>query len=248
MIAIYSLVSVFIISLLSLVGAVFILFQKNTLSRVITYSLAFSSGVLLGSAFLELMPEALSLYPDGAFLWVLVGFITFFSLEKLIQWHHHVEGRHEHDEKPLAYLTLIGDGIHNFADGAVIAASYLVSVPLGVTTTIAVAAHELPHELSDFLILLHGGLSNKRALFYNFLSATTAILGALFVLTATAQFSDLEKYLVPFAAGNFLYIAASDLVPELLTKRHNHTSFLQVVLLIAGALLIPVIARFFGGA
>ncbi len=238
--------SVIAVSLLSLLGAIFIALQRKTIERVITYSLALSSGVLLGSTFFDLLPEGVELNPDGVFVWTLIGFISFFSLEKIISWHHHVEGRHTHEEKPLAYLTILGDAVHNFTDGAVIAASYLVSVPLGITTTVAIIAHEVPHELSDFLILLHGGFSNSRALIYNFLSATTAIIGTVLVLLVSTRFADVEKYLVPFAAGNFLYIVASDLIPELLTKRQANTSVIQVVTLLAGIALVPTISAFFG--
>lgn len=248
MIVLFTMVSVIIVSLLSLLGAVFIVLQKKLLARIITYALAFSSGVLLGSTFFGLLPEGAALNPDGVFVWTLVGFVTFFCIEKLIHWHHHVDGRHEADEKPLAYLTLIGDSIHNFADGAVIAGAYSVSIPLGLTTTIAVIAHEIPHELSDFLILIHGGFSYARALMYNFLSATTAIAGAIVIFSITSQFADFERYLVPFAAGNFLYIAASDLIPELLTKHRGRTSVFQIVMLFGGIILIPLIAHVFGSA
>lgn len=248
MIIAWSLVSVIIVSLLSLLGAVFITLKRDMISKIITYTLALSSGVLLGSTFFELLPEGVLHNPNGVFLWALIGFVSFFCIEKLIHWHHHVEGRHEHDEKPMAYLTLIGDSIHNFADGAVIAASYMVSIPLGVTTTIAIIAHEIPHELSDFLILIHGGFSNKRALQFNFLSATTAIAGTVIVLFISQQFSTFDRYLVPFAAGNFLYIAASDLIPELLSHRRAKTSVAQVLLLLCGIAIIPLIAHFFGGA
>lgn len=244
----YALLSVFAVSLLSLLGAVLISIQRKILEQIITYSLALSSGVLLGSTFFELLPEGVELFPNGVFLWTLIGFISFFCLEKIIQWHHHVEGRHDHEDKPVAYLTLIGDGIHNFADGAVIAGAYLVSVPLGITTTLAVIAHEIPHELSDFMILLHGGLSNTKALLYNFASATTAILGAILVLMISEQFTTLEQYLVPLAAGNFLYIAASDLIPELLTKRHGRTSIIQVVAMLVGISIVPLVSYLFGSA
>lgn len=248
MITWYALLSVVFVSSLSLLGAILISIQRKTLEKIITYTLAFSSGVLLGSTFFELLPEGVELFPDGVFAWTLVGFVSFFCLEKIIQWHHHVEGRHDHKDKPLAYLTLIGDGIHNFADGAVVAASYLVSLPLGVTTTIAIVAHEVPHELSDFMILLHGGFSNKRALIFNLLSAMTAILGAIIVLLVSAQFADVERYLVPFAAGNFLYIAASDLIPELLAKRQGKTSLLQVIILLIGISIVPLVSSLFGAA
>lgn len=248
MTTLYALLSVSIVSLLSLLGAVFISIQRKILMQFITYTLAFSSGVLLGSTFFELLPEGVELFPEGVFTWTLAGFVSFFCLEKIIQWHHHVEGRHAHEDKPLAYLTLLGDGIHNFADGAVIAAAYLVSIPLGITTTIAIVAHEVPHELSDFLILIHSGLSNKRALLFNFLSATTAILGTVLVMVLSTEFADLERYLVPFAAGNFLYIAASDLIPELLTKRHGRVSVIQVATLLLGISIAPLISRLFGAA
>ncbi len=240
--------SVLVVSLLSLLGAIFIAMKRKTIQGIITYTLALSSGVLLGSTFFELLPEGVELNPDGVFLWTLVGFISFFCLEKLISWHHHVEGRHEHEEKPLAYLTLLGDAVHNFADGAVIAASYLVSVPLGITTTIAIIAHEVPHELSDFLILIHGGFTNKRALIFNYLSAATAIVGTLLVLMVSSRFAEVEQYLVPFAAGNFLYIAASDLIPELLTKRQGIISLIQIASLTVGIAIVPLISSFFQAA
>lgn len=248
MIIFYSLLSVLIVSLLSLLGAIFITLQRDTVNSIITYTLALSSGVLLGSTFFELLPEGVMHNPNGVFLWALIGFIFFFCIEKLIHWHHHVEGRHEHEEKPLAYLTLIGDSIHNFADGAVIAAAYMVSLPLGVTTTLAIIAHEIPHELSDFLILLHGGFTNKKALQYNFLSATTAIFGTVLVLLVSNTFATFDRFLVPFAAGNFLYIAASDLIPELLSQRNGKTSVIQLLFLFIGIVMIPLIAHFVGGA
>ena len=229
-------------------GAVFISWNRKVLEKVIVYSLAFSSGVLLSSAFLELLPESVALSHDAAFPLVLAGMVTFFCLEKLIHWHHHVDGDHEESDRPVAYLTLIGDAIHNFVDGAVIAAAYIVSIPLGVTTTLAVIAHEVPHELSDFLILIHGGFSNRKALKYNFLSATTAIFGAIVVLMLASQSENIERYLVPFAAGNFIYIASSDLIPELLKKRQGASSLLQVALLLGGIILIPLIAHVLGNA
>lgn len=241
-----AILSVIIVSLLSLIGASLIRFKKEFLEEIITYSLAFSSGVLLGGAFLDLIPESVARLSGGAYPLVLVGIISFFCLEKLISWHHHIEGRHTHKEKPVAYLTLIGDGIHNFTDGAVIGAAYIASIPLGVTTTLAVIAHEIPHELSDFLVLIHGGFSHRKALVFNFYSATTAIAGTILLLFAASQYRALEQYMLPFAAGNFIYIAASDLIPELLTKRKGVTSSAQVVLLILGVMLIPLVQNLLG--
>lgn len=235
MITLYALLSVSFVSLLSLLGALFLVLNRSTFERLITYTLAFSSGVLLGSVFLDLLPESITRYPDVTFPVVLFGIISFFALEKLLRWHHHIEGDH-HDEKPVAYLSLIGDGIHNFIDGAIIGAAFLTSIPIGVTTTIAVVAHEIPHELSDFTILIHAGFTSKKALWYNFVSAITAIVGTTLVLLVSTRVVDLEKFFLPFAAGNFIYIAASDLIPELHKKRQLTTSLLQIMILTAGVL------------
>lgn len=244
----YAIVSVTVVSLLSLLGASLIRFKKEVLEEIITYSLAFSSGVLLGGAFLDLIPESVNRLADNAYIWILVGIVSFFCLEKLISWHHHIEGRHTHAEKPVAYLTLIGDSIHNFTDGAVIGAAYVASIPLGVTTTLAVIAHEIPHELSDFLVLIHGGFSNHKALKYNFMSGLTATAGTILLLFAATQYRIVEQYMLPFAAGNFVYIASSDLIPELLTKRKGIPSVAQVALLILGVLFLPFVQQFIGKA
>lgn len=248
MIEVYTLVSVGIVSLLSLIGALLFLTGDAVVGPLITYSLAVSSGVMLGSVFFDVLPESIALFPDGALGVTLAGFIGFFALEKLLSWHHHIQGDHheDHDEKPVALLTLLGDGIHNFMDGIVIATGYLASVPLGISTTIAVIAHEIPHEMSDFLVLLHAGLPKSKALLFNFFSALTAIAGACVVLFLSFQVESLERYLLPFAAGNFLYIAASDLVPELLKKRRLTVSIYQIAFLIIGVLIIVFVRRFEG--
>lgn len=244
MVQFYTLIAVFLVSALSLLGALFLVLSRQTISGVITVSLALSSGVLLGSVFLDLLPESVELVGEPAFFFALFGMVTFFALEKLLSWHHHIEGNHRGEEKPVAYLTLLGDGIHNFVDGVIIAAGFLTSVPLGLMTTIGVVAHEIPHELSDFIILLHGGFSPGKALLLNFLSAATAFLGALAVLFLAEGVVGLERYLVPFAAGNFLYIAASDLIPELLRRRRRVTSLVQLMALGGGIAVIPFIRQF----
>ncbi len=233
----YALISVIIVSLLSLLGAFFLLLRREVFEKFITYTLAFSSGVLLGSAFLDLIPESVAILSRDTYTLVLVGIITFFCVEKLLQWHHHVEGDHndeEHKRKTFAYMSLVGDGVHNFVDGVVIGASYLVSIPIGLTTTFAVIAHEIPHELSDFTVLIYGGLNTKRALFLNFVTALTAVAGTIIVFIISTRITPIAHYMIPFAAGNFIYIAASDLIPELHKKRHMGTSIVQVILLIAG--------------
>ncbi len=234
----YAFLSVVFVSLLSLLGALFFIVKRDLIHKLITFMLAFSSGVLLGSVFFDLIPESLEKIPDQTFSWVVIGIISFFALEKLLQWHHHIDGDHQSDEKAVAYLSLVGDGIHNFADGVIIGAAYLVSIPLGITTTIAVIAHEIPHELSDFTILIHSGFANSKALWLNFLSALTAIAGTITVLLMTTKFTQFTDLFVPFAAGNFIYIAASDLIPELHKKRDLFISLLQILLLAVGVLTI----------
>ncbi|EKD87586.1 MAG: hypothetical protein ACD_36C00013G0004 [uncultured bacterium] len=233
-----ALLAVTFVSLLSLLGAAFLVVKRTWLTRIMSPLLALSSGVLLGSTFFDLIPESQELVPDQAMVFIIIGIVSFFSLEKLLQWHHHVEGDHPGEGKAVGYLSLIGDGIHNFVDGTIIAAAFLVSTPLGISATLAVIAHEIPHELADFTILLHSGFSNSKALFYNFLSATTAIAGALLVLGVSTTSEVLVLYLVPFAAGNFLYIAMSDLIPELHRRRSRLGSILHIIALIAGISLI----------
>lgn len=241
MVLTYALAAVIFVSLLSLAGAAFLVMKRKLLSRLMTYLLALSSGILLGSAFLDLLPEGLELLPDSALLWVLAGIVFFFCLEKLLSWHHHVDGDHSGDDKAVGYLSLVGDGIHNFVDGVVMGAAFLVSIPLGISTTVAVVAHELPHELADFAVLLHSGLSAPKALFLNFLSALTAVAGTLAVFFLASYSDVLVPHLVPFAAGNFIYIAASDLIPELHKKRSHHISLIQMAALIAGIWIVTLL-------
>lgn len=237
----YALLSVIFVSMLSLIGAVFILFQRKLVDSLTTYLLAFSSGILLGTTFYDLIPEGFAVIGAGVYSWVIVGLVSFFVLEKSIHWHSHVE-----EEKPskrhLAYLVLVGDGVHNFLDGAVIGVTFLTSVPLGIMATMAVIAHEIPHELGDFFLLIHGGLDNKTALWYNFLSALTAILGTVTIFVFSNDIMKFSPYFIGFAAGNFLYIAASDLIPELHEKRNVRISVGQTILLIAGIVLMKFVS------
>lgn len=249
MVFLYALIAVILVSLLSLLGAVFIVLQRKLIDSVTTYLLAFSSGILLGTTFYDLVPEGFAGIGAAVYTWVIVGVVSFFILEKFIHWHSHVEELEgeKPSKKHLAYLTLVGDGIHNFLDGAVIGVTFLTSIPLGVAATIAVVAHEIPHELSDFFLLIYGGLNNKKALWYNFLSALTAILGTVIVFVFSKDLLQFSPYFIGFAAGNFLYIAASDLIPELHEKRNVGISVAQTLILIAGVILMQVVSRFLKG-
>jgi zinc and cadmium transporter len=227
------LASVIIVSLMSIMGIIFIGLNERLLSRITTILVGFASGTLLGGAFLHLLPEALSLNIDAltVFLYTIAGIIVFFALEKFFYWRHcHEKGCPTHT---FVYLNIIGDGIHNFIDGMVIAAAFLTSFDLGLPVTLAVISHEIPQEIGDFGILVYGGLNRKKALAFNFISAATAVLGAL-ITYLLAYLQTLEVLLVPFAAGGFIYIAATDLIPELHKKTSAGESLVQLVLIPLG--------------
>lgn len=236
MVVLLSLISVTLVSLISLLGAVFLLLNRRHFEKIIFATLSLSTGVLLAASFFDLYPEALKTLPNLAPTLLVVGIVFFFILEKIIHWHHCL-GK-DCVEKPLAYVSLIGDGVHNFVDGMAIAAAFLVSPFLGLATTLAVVAHEIPHELSDFSLLIYSGFSNRKALFYNFLSALTAVAGTIFVLLISQTKINLVPYLLPLTAGNFIYIATSDLLPELKQKTSLKSTLFQSLLIAAGLLVV----------
>jgi zinc and cadmium transporter len=181
--------------------------------------IGFASGSLIGGAFIHLLPEAIEEAGQVTFYYVVVGIIFFFVMEKFLYWRHCHEGKCP--VHVFAYLNLVGDGIHNFIDGMIIAASFILSYDLGFTTTLAVIFHEIPQEIGDFGVLLYGGFGKRKALVYNFVSALTAVAGSLVTYYLASYIQGVEKFLVPFAAGGFIYIAATDLMPEL--HKRNHT-------------------------
>lgn len=239
MVLVWILGATLLVSLVSLLG-VFILSLKEKTMRTLLFALvAFATGTLLGAAFLHLLPEATEMMNVNEALSVaLLGILIFFIIEKVVHWHHYHTGKHEKKEKPLAYLNLIGDGIHNFFDGAAIAASFLASVELGITTTIAVILHEIPQEVGDFSLLIYSGLKRAKALFFNFLSALAAIIGALAFYYFSSVIEGLEAIGLAFTGGMFIYIAVADLLPELQKDTSTKKSLLQFVLIVLGVLLI----------
>lgn len=232
------LLSVTFVSLISLVGVFFLSFKEKTLENLLEVFISFACGSLLGDAFLHVLPESLQQIGDRTFLLIALSFLIFFALEKFFYW------RHCHDEHceihPFTYLNLMGDTIHNFIDGTIIAASYLASFSLGLSTTLAVIFHEIPQEIGDFSILIYGGMKKKTAILFNFLSALSAVLGALTVYFFAKQVSGLTPYFLPFAAGNFLYLAGTDIIPELHEKgKHSlKASILQFLALSSGIALM----------
>ncbi len=254
-----------IVSLISFVGVLLLWLNAKALNRVLLFFISFAIGAMLGAVFLDLLPEAAeTVGVKTAFTYALAGMIVFYVVEKFLHWHHHHEGRREgyregHHEgyhvegekeyrhvHPVGYLNLVGDAIHNFIDGALIAASFLAGFPLGFISTAAIIAHEIPQELGDFSVLLYSGFEKSKALAFNFLSALTAVAGAL--VTFFAGFSaQANALLISFAAGSLLYIAATDLIPEL----HKHEewealkSIAQVVVLLFGIAVIWFVGNVF---
>ncbi|MBI4440709.1 ZIP family metal transporter [Candidatus Woesearchaeota archaeon] len=228
----YILFSIGIISLISLSGA---LFLAKRIEKNLFFLVSFAIGAMLGAAFFDLLPEA------PVYNIVLVGILFFFVLEKMLHWHHHhYERAHKHccHVQPYAYLNLIGDGVHNFIDGMVIASAYLTEIPLGISVTIAIAFHEIPQEMGDLGVLLHSGLSKAKAVGYNLISAGTSFLGGGLVYFFSLQTEGLEPILLAFAAGGFIYIAIADLMPELHKERDIKKSALQTSCILLGIAVI----------
>ena len=240
-IELYALISVVIVSALPLLAGL-ILLSKKTGDTLIFVLVSLSVGALFGDAFLHLIPDAFESGIRQPTLYILLGIAFLFILEKFFNWHH--EHIHEHDAEcakgtlPVGALSLVAGGIHNFLDGAIIAASWLISMPAGIATTIAVILHEIPHEMGDLGILLHAGYSKRKAFLYNFYSGLMAILGATTALVVVAAVQGAAEYIIPFAAGNFIYIAGSDLVPELHKTKHAGHSLVQLIAILVGVILM----------
>ncbi|MDH5391226.1 MAG: ZIP family metal transporter [Candidatus Bathyarchaeota archaeon] len=237
----YSLVSVIIVSLISLVGVLVFSLKEENLKKILLYLVSFSAGGLFGHAFIHMIPEAVGENGFGlqVSLYILSGIITSFIVEKFLQWRHcHIPTSEEHPHS-FAYMNLFGDAVHNFIDGLIIGGSYLASIPLGVATTLAVVFHEIPQEIGDFGVLVYGGFNKSRALFFNFSTALTAIFGAIVALSLGFFIQDFIPFLIPFAAGNFIYIAGSDLIPELRKEEPRFLkSALQLTAFVLGVLIL----------
>lgn len=230
-----------IISFIAFVGVFTFFLRKELLDRILLILVALSTGALLGGAFLHLIPETIGQIGANldVFLVLLLGFSVFFVLEQFLQW------RHQHTiaqgAEPFSYLILISDGVHNFIDGLIIAASFITSYQVGIVTTLAVALHEIPQEIGDFGVLVYGGFSRKRALIFNFISALSAILGGVAGYFAYSIMHDSMVYLLPFAAGNFIYIAAADLIPEIKHQVSIRRSLVHFAVFLIGIAIMLIV-------
>lgn len=232
-----ALISVIIVSLISLIGTFTISIKQEKLNKFLIYLVSFSAGALLGDVFIHLLPEIIDQGQFNIFtsLYILSGIVVSFFIEKIICWHHcRIPEQDRNHIHRFAYMNLIGDSIHNFIDGVIIAGSFLVSLPTGIGTAVAVILHEIPQEIGDFGVLLHAGMSRPKALTYNFLTATSAILGTALTLIMARYLEHINLFLIPFAAGSFIYIAAVDLIPELHKELELKKGMLQMVAFIAG--------------
>lgn len=228
-------------SALALVGSVTLVLRESTLEKVLLPLVAFAAGSMIGGALFHMLPASLvSLSPEATFTWAAIGFTLFFALEQFLHWHHCHRGSGQ-CQQPLTYLVLVGDGLHNFLGGLAIAGVFLVDIRLGIAAWLAAAAHEVPQELGDFAVLTHGGWGKRRALAFNVLSGSTFLIGGL-VAYATSQRFDVT-WLVPLAAGNFLYIGASDLVPEVNKGHSITTSVVHFSCFLAGLSSLYALAR-----
>lgn len=236
----YILSSVVLVSLVSFVGIFTLSIRQDLIKKYIYLFVSLAIGALLGDAFMHLIPEGMESSPNEFYfpIALIVGILIFFLIERYMHWHHHYEDKDLHEtEHPVGKMIIISDGLHNFIDGLIIGASYMASTEIGVATTIAVILHEVPQEIGDFGVLIHAGYSRAKALWYNFLSATTSVIGAVIVILAGRTLEDFSTLLIPIAAGGFIYIALSDLIPEL--KRDSHSKLniaIQLIMIAVGVL------------
>jgi len=233
----------FLIALCVWAAVLFMFFKKDFLGRIVKFLVAFSAGTLIGGAFLHLMPEAAEeLDTETLFGIFISAFAGFFLIEKLLFWRHcHKEDCPVHS---FGYMNLVGDGIHNFIDGLVIAGAFLIDWQLGLATTLAIAAHEIPQEIGDFGVLVHAGFKYKSALLVNYLVALTVVLGGLAGYLFFSFLAAFLPYILPVAAGGFVYIAASDLIPEIREKRNVKKSAANYLIFLLGILLMLAVKLF----
>lgn len=240
----YILLFTFLGSVGALIGGAILLSKEKFALKISHFLASFAAGILLGTAFFDLLPEAVHEGEKAGiniFPWALFGIVLFFLLERFIHWFHHHEEFHKDEEsKSTLPLIIVGDTMHNFIDGVVIAATFMVSVPLGIATSISVFAHELPSEIGDFGLMLHKGLSRGKIILVNILSAAVAFLGAIITYSLGNILGAYIPMLLAVTAGFFIYIASSDLIPEIHHEKRKGFAFIESLLLIIGVVVMAV--------
>lgn len=239
----FSFSSVLLVSLISFVGLLAISWKEEILKKNVFILISVAIGALLGDSFIHLIPEAFedANNPLTVSLLIVIGILLFFILEKFLHWHHHGEDKGDTHIHPVGKLVLFSDGVHNFIDGIIIAASFMISIPVGIATTLAVILHEIPQEIGDFAVLLHSGYEKKKALLYNFFSAMFSVLGALAFFIVGDLAEGISKLILPIASGGFIYIALTDLVPELHKTESKKQSVLQILSVLFGVGVMAIL-------
>jgi len=241
----YTMFSIFAVSLISFVGVFTMPLKPETMGRAMNLAVAFATGSLLGAAFFDVLPEAFKGGGDSMLTYVFLGMMMFFVLERYIHWNHCHAASCEKHYHPMTYLNIIGGAFHNFVDGAVIAASFLVSIPLGVVTTFAIITHEIPQEMGDFAILIKGGFTRRNAQLFNFLSALTAFLGAGITYLFSKEIENMIPMILSIAGGGFIYLATADLIPEIHKETESKNVIMQSLAFVFGISIIIVMRMVF---
>jgi len=238
----YILIASFLIASGALVGIIALAVRKELIEKILLSLVSLSAGTLMGGAFFHLMPEAAEKLEITKLLYiVLFSFILFFFIEKIIHWHHHHTA--ECEIHTFGYINIVGSSIHNFIDGLIIAATFLVDVRLGITTSVAIVSHEIPQKIGDFCIFLYAGFEKRKAIIINILVALTIVIGGVLGYFLSQSISGLITYLLPFAAGGFLYISTSDLIPEIKKEKDLKKSLVSFVFFLIG-IAIMYLAKF----
>lgn len=242
---IYALISAFVVSLLALLGITTLAIKEKLINKILLYLVSFSAGGLIGSAFFHLIPEGLESNDNVilVFVYVIIGFCLFFLLERFLRWHHC------HDKKcdspvHLGYLNLVGDAMHNLIDGIIIVSTYLVNPELGFVVTLSIIFHEIPQELGDFGLLLYSGMKKTKALLLNYAVATLTVFGVIIGYFLIRFSVDISIFLVPAAAGGFIYIAASDIIPELHKETKTKKAIFHFITFILALVLMLLLKIF----
>lgn len=237
--------STLLVSILSLSGIVIVAIKGIKTEFIVFSLMSFAVGTLFGNSFFVLLPESFHVFHDGKTVGILVmaGILGMLIIEKAIHRNHNYDLKEQSGILPLGYISLVTDGLHNFTDGILIAAGWMTSPEIGMTTTLAVILHEIPQEISDFGVLIHAGFKRGKALWFNFLSATTAIIGAVLTLWAGSLVSSLSVYVLPVAAGGFIYLAGSSLVPEINKEKSFRKTVLQFAFIFLGLILMHLLSE-----
>jgi zinc and cadmium transporter len=229
------------VSLISITGIFFLALKTDKLQKIVFVLVSIAVGALLGNVFFHLIPESFETIENKGLIAILTlsGILSFFIMEKFLHWHHgHDVGNMDQHPKSYGYISLFADGLHNFTDGILIAAGWMAGPEIGMATTLTVVLHEIPQEISDFGILIHAGFTAKKALWLNFYAALAAVLGTVITLMIGTRVESLSHWVLPVAAGGFIYLAGTDLMPELNKDRSSRNSLIQLIMIIAGLALI----------